>query len=274
MLSKVIKEKQDLTWLNWSKIRNSSGTAGSFMKAYSELNGKKVYYKLSNYDAYRGIVGHESVNEIIVDRLLSILGIEHLSYQLINADIKINGAVYNSYICASDDFKEKNESKIAFDAYYQIERIDKESPMEFCIRNGWEKYIYEMLVVDFLILNRDRHGANIEILRNSKDKTIRIAPLFDHGLSLLFSCNSEEELEQYDVMEDKKIQCFVGSNSVKYNLDLINREKMPELRKLNKEHKEVIFEDLVEVISPVLKEKIWEMIWRRWKFYEDFCNKR
>ena len=146
--------------------------------------------------------------------------------------------------------------------------------MEFCIRNGWENYIYEMLVVDFLILNRDRHGANIEILRNSKDKTIRIAPLFDHGLSLLFSCNSEEELEQYDVMEDKKVQCFVGSNSAKYNLDLINRDKMPRLRNLNEEDKEVIFEGLDEVISPMLKEKIWEMIWRRWKFYEDFCNKR
>ncbi len=274
MVSKVINEKQDYTWLNWSKICNSSGTAGSFMKAYSEIDGKKIYYKLSNYDAYRGIIGHESINEIIVDRMLTILEIEHLNYQLINADVKINGTVYNSYICASEDFKKKNESKIAFDVYYQIERKDKESPMEFCIRNGWENYIYEMLVVDFLILNRDRHGANIEILRNPKEKTIRIAPLFDHGLSLLFSCDSDEEVRRYDVMEDRKVQCFVGSNSTKYNLDLINKEKVPELNNLNEEHKEVLFEDLEEVISPVLRDKIWEMIWRRYKFYEDFCNKR
>lgn len=274
MFTKVIREKQDYTWLSWSKIRNSSGTAGSFLKAYSKIDNKKIYYKLSNYDAYRGIVGHESVNEVIVDRLLTILGIEHLNYQLVNADVKINGDAYNSYICASKDFKNKEESKIAFDAYYQIERKDKESPLEFCIRNGWEKYIYEMLVVDFIILNRDRHGANIEILRNSKDKTIRIAPLFDHGLSLLFSCNSDDEIKQYDVMEDRKVQCFVGSNSAKYNLNLINKEKMPVLNKLKESHKEELFNNLEGVISSILKEKIWEMIWRRWSYYEDFCNKR
>lgn len=50
-----------------------------------------------------------------------------------------------------------------------------------------------MLAVDFLILNRDRHGANIEVLRNARARTLRIAPLFDHGLSLLYSCLSEED---------------------------------------------------------------------------------
>ena len=31
-----------------------------------------------------------------------------------------------------------------------------------------------MLAVDYIILNRDRHGANIEVLRNPKKKTIRL----------------------------------------------------------------------------------------------------
>ena len=51
-------------------------------KAYSELSGKKVYYKLSNYDNVCGVIGHECVNELIVDRLLTVLGVEHLHYQL------------------------------------------------------------------------------------------------------------------------------------------------------------------------------------------------
>ncbi len=46
----LIKEKQDLTHLSWSVYRDSSGAAGSFLKAYSKLGGKKVYYKLSNFD--------------------------------------------------------------------------------------------------------------------------------------------------------------------------------------------------------------------------------
>ena len=39
-MNRIIHEKQDMTHLSWSKIRNSSGTAGSFLKAYSVLGGK------------------------------------------------------------------------------------------------------------------------------------------------------------------------------------------------------------------------------------------
>ena len=191
-MNKLIKEKQNMTYLNWAKVRNCSGTAGSFLKSYSVAGDKKIYYKLSDYDTVRGIVGHECINELIADRLLTLLGVEHLSYSLIYADVNVNGKIYETYLCASEDFKKRGESKIALDAYYEAEKQENESPMEFCIRNGWEEYIYEMIVVDFLILNRDRHGANIEVLRNSKKKTLRIAPLFDHGISLLSRCRSEE----------------------------------------------------------------------------------
>lgn len=51
-------------------------------------------------------------------------------------------------------------------------------PHEFCVREGWKKYIDSMIAVDFLILNRDRHGANNEVLRNARAHTLRIAPLF------------------------------------------------------------------------------------------------
>ena len=50
MNTQLIKEKQDMTYLSWPFFRPSPGTVGSFLKAYSELGGKKVYYKLSNFD--------------------------------------------------------------------------------------------------------------------------------------------------------------------------------------------------------------------------------
>lgn len=101
----IICEKQDLTYLNWSKIHKSSGIAGSFLKATSDLGGVKVYYKLSNYDNVQGVIGHESVNELIVDRLLTLLGIEHLHYQFIHADILVAGRVLDTYVCASENFR-------------------------------------------------------------------------------------------------------------------------------------------------------------------------
>ena len=274
MNTKLILDKQDMTYLDWAKIRNSSGTAGSFLKSYSELGSRKTYYKLSDYDSYKGVIGHECVNELIVDRLLDVLGIEHLNYSLIHADVKVDSDITETYLCASEDFKQKGESKIALDAFYDSEKNKDESPLEFCIRMGWEKYIYEMLVVDFLILNRDRHGANIEVLRNEKKKTIRLAPLFDHGISLLSRCRTKKELSAYDVMEDRPVQCFVGSRSAKDNLELITEDKFPKLNTLTESHKEIIMEGLDEVISEPLRNKIWEMIWKRWCYYEDFCNKK
>lgn len=274
MTTQLVKEKQDLTYLSWSVFRSSSGTAGSFLKAYSELDGKKVYYKLSNFDQVKGVIGHECVNELIVDRLLTILGVPHLSYQLIHADVKVDGKIHDVYLCASEDFKARGESKTALDASQKIEDRPEESTLDFCIRMGWEEYIYQMLVVDFLILNRDRHGANIEVLRNSRKKTIRLAPLFDHGLSLLCRCTDDSQIEVFDVMDDKPCNNYIGSRSTWENLRLIPTDKFPVMNPLHESDKQMIMEGLDGVISQALQDKIWEMLWKRWCAYEDFRHSR
>ena len=274
MQGDIILEKQDLSYLSWARVKNSSGTAGSYLKAYSDLGERKIYYKLSNYDAYNGIVGHESVNELIVDRLLTVLGVEHLHYQLIHADVLIDGQRFDTYLCASDDFKKRGESKIALDAYYQYERNPGESPLDFCLRNGWSEFIWKMLVADFLMLNRDRHGANIEVLRNAKEKTLRLAPLFDHGISLMYNGRTDQDFLAFDGMADMPVQCYVGSHSATENLRLIPKGEYPRLNPLDESSRAYLFADLETVLSPVHREKIWEMIRRRWMYYEDFCHQR
>lgn len=274
MSTEIIHSKQDLTYLSWSLIRSSSGTAGSFLKATDDLQQPKIYYKLSNYDGINGIIGHECVNELIVDRLLNILGIEHLHYDLIHGEIDVDGKEIETYLCASRDFKERGEHKVALDAYYQVEKLGEETPLQFCIRNGWSEFVYKMLVVDFLILNRDRHGANIEVLRNSQKRTIRLAPIFDHGLSLLFNCHTEEEIKRFDVVQDRMVQCFVGFRSSQQNLELIPKDEMPILNPLKEAHKAELLEGLDGIIPLCLQEQIWNMIWQRWQYYEDFCNQR
>ena len=140
------------------------------------------------------------------------------------------------------------------------------------MRKGWEDYIYQMLVVDYLILNRDRHGANIEVLRNSRKKSFRMAPLFDHGLSLLCRCTDDSQVEAFDVMEDKPCNNYIGAKSAWENLKLIPADKIPMLNPLCETDRERIMGGLDGIISEVLQDKIWEMIWKRWCVYEDFCN--
>lgn len=269
MVSNIISGKQDLTYLKWSHIRSSSGTAGTFLKSESTLNGVKKYYKLSNFDVVKGVVGHECVNEIIVDRLLTLLGVEHLGYELINADIEIEGRVYSTYLCASDDFKKRGESKIALDDYYRTNAQRGETHYDFCVRCGWKEYIDRMIAVDYIILNRDRHGANIEVLRNARARTLIIAPLFDHGLSLLYSCMSEREAEKFDIMEDRRCQNFIGGYSCYENLSLIKESRELFANKLKVGDRDIVFAGMENILSDIFIDRIWNMIYERYKIYEN-----
>ncbi len=265
---KIIREKQDLTFLQWSHARSSSGTAGTFLKSESNLRNNKTYYKLSNFEPVHGVVGHECVNEIIVDRLLAVLGVEHLDYELIHADIAVEGNEYETYLCASEDFKRRGESKIALDDYYVANALEGESHYDFCVRMGWQQYIDTMIAVDYIILNRDRHGANIEVLRNARNRTLRIAPLFDHGLSLMYSCTTEEAVSKFNVLDDKPCQNFIGSRSCYENLALIGNKQNVFKHQLLEKDKEFILADLQDILPCQHLEKIWDMIYERYKIYE------
>lgn len=267
-----IENIQDLRYLDWVNKKISLGTPGCFLKAYEEINGERIYYKLSNYDSYRGIFGHECVNELIVSRLLDILAVPHLKYQLVFAEICIDGRKLETYISKSVNFRKKNERKIVFDTYYDLYRENQESPYDFAKRYGWEQYICQMFIVDYLICNRDRHGVNIEVLLDEYDRP-RLAPLFDHGLSFLFSCyDSLESVRKFNILEDRVVNNFVGSKSLEYNLRLL-----PEGRKFFKgelriEHKKELLKGLDRVLPKEHLEKIWEMLWGRWKRYVEICN--
>ena len=73
-----------MVWINKDK------SFSVYTRQLKKTCAKQIYYKLSDYDSVKGIIGHESINEIIVDRLLTILGVEHLAYQLIYADVIID----------------------------------------------------------------------------------------------------------------------------------------------------------------------------------------
>ncbi len=269
----VINELTDFRHLIWAKSRKSSGTAGTFLKSYDDTDTPKLYYKLSNFDAVNGIVGHECVNEIIAQRLLQLFSIPHLDYRLIYALVGINGREYKTYLCESSDFKTANESKIPLEEYYEMEKQENETPFGFCVRMGWEEYIYAMLTIDYLILNRDRHGANIEVLLNGRTHSIRLAPLFDHGLSFVYSYHDTETLKNFDVMEDRKVQAFIGSQSTQQNLqNIVTKTYLRNLRAITESDKSFVLSDLKSALAPPYLDKIWEMIMRRWQYLDDLRN--
>ena len=262
-----VRTKQDLTHLTWSDKASSSGTNGLFLKTFEN----NIHYKLSNYDSYRGFFGHECVNELVASRLLDVLGIDHLSYRLIHAEVCVDGTNLETWLCSSRNFKRRGEKKLAMETYYSLNSLSGESPIDFCERIGWADQIYKMMLVDFLIANRDRHGANIEVLGTTTGN-YRLAPLFDHGVSFLFSTYGDENIiRDFDIMKDMPVNNYFGTRSLFNNLEFI--PQTIQVNPVTEHDYAYIFRGLDGVVSPLLIGKMREMIERRWNYFEKIRNR-
>lgn len=159
--------------------------------------------------------------------------------------------------------------------FYDLQKEENESPLEFAIRNGWELYMYQMFCIDYLIANRDRHGSNLEVLRNENDDSVRMAPLFDQGVSLLFSTYGDEKaIENTDVMRDFPVNNYIGARSLEYNLSLIPHDFDLKISSLKPEDKDYIFQGVEKILSQKHIDKMWEMIWKRWCYFDEIRNKK
>lgn len=263
----VITELQDLRYLEWSERANTSGTAGCFLKSREKTGAGVWYYKLSCYDSYRGIYGHECANEMVASRLMSILGVDHLEYRLVHALVSIDGVEHETWLNRSRSFRAPGERKQALDTFYDLNKIPGESPLKLCERFGWQEQIQKMMLIDYLIANRDRHGANIEVLLDAKGN-LRLAPVFDSGLSLVFSCYGDRErAASFDALADVNANNYLGTRSLEENLVRFVSGDIP-VGRLLPSHREQLFHGLGNVLSPAHIDKIWEILQKRWERYE------
>lgn len=266
MRTDITHRLQDYTHLNWAEGTRPSTTSGTFLKAKSGAGNNLMFYKLSNYDSYRGVFGHECVNELIASRLLDQLGFPHVRYRLIHAHVLIGDMEQETWLNASRSFRPSGTQKMRFDVFFDLYKQPGETPFSFCERYGWGEFINQLILVDYLIINRDRHGANIEVIQ-SRDGSFHPAPLFDNGLSFVFSTYGDDaRIEEFNPLEDVPCNNYFGYRSVERNLEFLPkgfaRGALDDVRK------DVLFNGLDEVISPIHREKIWEIVTRRWEHYE------
>ena len=261
----VISAVQDLRSLDWSESGQTSASGGTFLKARMGVGAHATYYKLSCYDSYRGVYGHECVNELIASRLMELLGVSHVRYTLVHALVRIDGAEHDTWLARSKSFRKNGESKMAFDTFFDLMHEKGESQLDFCQRYGWLEYVQRMLLADYLIANRDRHGANIEVLRG-KDAALRLAPLFDNGVSLLFSCYGDlKRVRRFDPLEDVRANNFIGMRSLEANLAFVPPDL--KIQPLDESAREKLLLGLESVLPHEHREAIWNMIWKRWQHW-------
>lgn len=145
-------------------------------------------------------LGYESLSEVVCSRILLHSSIPGITlYEPVS--IQYEGKRYRG--CRSGNFKKPEEVLIPIERLYRsytggslaedIMKITEISARirfaaEFVTRaTGLERfgaYLTAMLEMDAFFLNEDRHTNNIAVLYNEKDKTYRLCPYFDMGMSL------------------------------------------------------------------------------------------
>lgn len=271
MKGDIIRELQDLRYLDWTERSNSSGTSGTFLKAREMTGAGEWYYKLSCCDSYRGIYGHECVNELVACRLMERLGVSHVQYRLVHALVSIDGVEHETWLNRSRSYRKVGEQKLALDAFYDLYKLPGESPLELCTRYGWSQQIQQTMLVDYLVANRDRHGANIEVLQGS-DGSLRLAPVFDSGLSFVFSCYGDEErVRAFDPLSDVNANNYLGTRSLEENLRRFVSADVA-VGDLSEYDKGYVLKGLADVVSQTHLDKMWEILFERWCRFEALRN--
>lgn len=258
--------KQDYRQLDWGNIK-SGGSIGMLSKTIITRGGKNYYVKISAYNKHHGVYGIESLSEVIASRLAKIMKIPCINMKLVDALITKDDNTFRTYLCVSPDYKKAGETVVPFEDDYELNALDKETPLEYVKRLGITESIYSMFIFDYVIANLDRHGANIELYEEIKI----MAPLFDNGNSL-YATRDEKEISQPDfyIGDDNMGNNYVGSRSLLDNIKSI--DKVVDLGRLTKEHRAVLFKDLGNVVSKKRRDAIWNLIIRRYLNARKICN--
>ena len=140
---------------------------------------------------------------------------------------------------------------------YQANKVNKESPLAYCQRIGLTEFIDYTFIFDYLIMNADRHGRNIELLYDGNK--ISPAPIFDNGRCLTFDCgNRIENIINWNYAEGGMGNNFLGGIYLENNLKYVS--KAYKLTYLSESAYKHIFYGLHDVIErqhiAILKEAI------------------
>jgi len=172
----------------------------------------------------------EPVNEVIASLLCKRLNIPHVSYSLESEDGEPVSKCANmtnmdiEFVEAIRVYCTKEQSYFENNKYKQYcgcaERLGVKNNIEMLDR---------MMVLDYLILNHDRHFKNFGILRNSQTlNSVEAAPIFDSGSSLF--CEDGAAFITLPERAKMRTECF---DSLDKQMDLISDWNWFNLSKLD-----------------------------------------
>lgn len=163
-------------------------TDGRLKKTWIIQNGKRYLLK----GGYKNEV-MQPFNEVLASMICKRLGFNHTNYEI---DIVSNKIVSKCECFINKDTELVPASQILYNnqnkknAYEEYIKILEDNG----IKNVREK-IENMFILDYIIMNEDRHLNNFGIIRDVNTlKWLDVAPIFDSGQSLNILDYNEEEV--------------------------------------------------------------------------------
>lgn len=193
-------------------------TNGMLAKSWRRLSGRILLYKSGTEGAAN--TGQEPYSEFYAHQIAAALGIQSVPYSL---------ARWHKKLCSTCElFTNMDVGYVPIrrlvkkGGYAGVYRFYQELGENYCQR------FREMILLDALICNEDRHFGNFGLLFDNHDsQLIGPAPLFDHGLSL-FNFAMPDDLDDLDAYAQTRLAA-TGENF----LDLVQTYCEPqELHKL------------------------------------------
>ena len=181
--SKIVKKETSL------KTPNNT-TDGMLKKAWIIENGTRYLLK----GGYKNEI-LQPFNEVLASMICDRLGFNHVPYTL---DVYKDTVVSKCPCFITKD----TELITAYQIKNNMKRYDSEEDYEEYIKcleengipNVREK-IENMYILDFLIMNEDRHLNNFGIIRDVNTlKWLDVTPIFDNGMALNIQSYDDEEL--------------------------------------------------------------------------------
>ena len=181
--SKTIKKEESLRTPN-------NTTDGMLKKAWIIENGTRYLLK----GGYKNEI-LQPFNEVLATEICKRLGFYHVPYTLdIYKDIVVSKCpcfitkdteLITAYQVRNE--MERHDSVEDYEEY--VKRLEENG-----IENAREK-VENMYILDFLIMNEDRHLNNFGIIRNVNTlKLVDVAPIFDNGMALNIPYYDDDEV--------------------------------------------------------------------------------
>lgn len=246
---------------------------GAESKFWIEVGGKNYLYKIDDKMNF-------GFREVLVSFLCDSLGVDCVNaYPAFGKNTNQTGTIVENYIKDKTCTRVSLENLIvSYSDYYiqckydliaysveEIEEILKKlenSGME--VDKTIIQKLKEMCLIDYIVLQCDRHFGNIEFLFSKKDgKTkIEIAPMFDNGRCLCYYCQNKEEIKnsrKYKIWSDvcllmkNRPSLFIENSKYKEDYVYFIAKEILEDKRLNEIYTKICKIDFDKLVDNIAK---------------------